>query len=808
MSSVVQDLKLALRGFQDRPGFAVAAVVTLALGIGATTAIFSVVNTVLLRRLPYEDPDRLVMIWSTNPAKGDSEGRVSFPDFRDWRERSESFEDLAAFMAFANGNVNLTGGSAPERVPVARVTAGYFELLGVSPVQGRAVRPEENVVGHHRVAMLSFGLWQRQFGADPGLVGRSVYVNGFPYTVIGIMPQGFRPMGDVALGLDVDLWRPLAPDDNQTGGRSARQLQVVGRLKDAVSLDEAQHELEQIARALALEYPETNGGRGVRVVSLHDQVVREVRPALVLLMTAVGLVLLIAGTNMANLLMVRAMGRTREIAVRAALGSPRRRIVRQLLTESALLGLLGGIGGILLAFGGIGFLVSVAPQSIPMLDAVRIDGVVLTFAVLVSVGSGLVFGLVPALRLTNPNLATDLRDGTRRSASASHRRVADVLVVSQIAVALMLAVAAGLIVRSFQAVMQVEPGYDPTNVITAQLELPMATTYPTQDSRDEFFTELLDRVRTLPGVEGASIASSAPMGENRFRVGFTVAGMETGDQELSADLRVVGPTYFDVMRIPRRAGRTIATTDVANGPPVAVINETLARQLWPDESSLSARITLDFGMEAEIVGVVGDVRTEALDADILPMIYWPSVQMPYNFMTLFVRTNAAPSSVIPLLRAEIEDMDGDLPVYNLRSLENLINRSVADRRFQMILLGSFSALAVLLSLVGIYGVVAYTVNQRTNEIGVRMALGARGVDALRLVVRHGAWLATTGISIGVVASLFFNRLLAGFLFGVGSVDPLTYSASIALLGAAAIAATYVPASRAAGIDPMEALRAE
>ncbi|MEE8134414.1 MAG: ABC transporter permease [Gemmatimonadales bacterium] len=808
MSSVVQDLKLALRGFQDRPGFAVAAVVTLALGIGATTAIFSVVNTVLLRRLPYEDPDRLVMIWSTNPAKGDSEGRVSFPDFRDWRERSESFEDLAAFMAFANGNVNLTGGSAPERVPVARVTAGYFELLGVSPVQGRAVRPEENVVGHHRVAMLSFGLWQRQFGADPGLVGRSVYVNGFPYTVIGIMPQGFRPMGDVALGLDVDLWRPLAPDDNQTGGRSARQLQVVGRLKDAVSLDEAQHELEQIARALALEYPETNGGRGVRVVSLHDQVVREVRPALVLLMTAVGLVLLIAGTNMANLLMVRAMGRTREIAVRAALGSPRRRIVRQLLTESALLGLMGGIGGILLAFGGIGFLVSVAPQSIPMLDAVRIDGVVLTFAVLVSVGSGLVFGLVPALRLTNPNLATDLRDGTRRSASASHRRVADVLVVSQIAVALMLAVAAGLIVRSFQAVMQVEPGYDPTNVITAQLELPMATTYPTQDSRDEFFTELLDRVRTLPGVEGASIASSAPMGENRFRVGFTVAGMETGDQELSADLRVVGPTYFDVMRIPRRAGRTIATTDVANGPPVAVINETLARQLWPDESSLSARITLDFGMEAEIVGVVGDVRTEALDADILPMIYWPSVQMPYNFMTLFVRTNAAPSSVIPLLRAEIEDMDGDLPVYNLRSLENLINRSVADRRFQMILLGSFSALAVLLSLVGIYGVVAYTVNQRTNEIGVRMALGARGVDALRLVVRHGAWLATTGISIGVVASLFFNRLLAGFLFGVGSVDPLTYSASIALLGAAAIAATYVPASRAAGIDPMEALRAE
>ncbi len=808
MSSVVQDLKVALRGFRDRPGFTVAAIVTLALGIGATTAIFSVVNTVLLRRLPYEDPNRLVMIWTTNPADGETEGRVSYPDFRDWRERSESFEDLAAFMAFANGNVNLTGGSAPERVPVARVTAGYFELLGVPPVQGRAVRPEENVVGQHRVAMLSYGLWQRQFGGDPGLVGRSVFVNGFPYAVIGIMPQGFRPMGDVALGLDVDLWRPLAPDDNQTGGRSARQLQVVGRLKDGVSLDRAQLELEQIARALALEYPETNDGRGVRVVSLHDQVVHEVRPALLLLMTAVGLVLLIAGTNMANLLMVRAMGRTREIAVRAALGSPRRRIVRQLLTESALLGLMGGIGGIMLAFGGIGFLVSVAPQNIPMLDAVKIDGAVLAFALLVSTGSGIVFGLVPALRLTHPDLVTDLRDGARRSASASHRRVADVLVVSQIAVALVLAVAAGLIVRSFQAVMQVEPGYDATNVITAQLELPMATTYPTQESRDQFFGKLLDRVRTLPGVDGASIASSAPMGDNQYRVGFTVAGMETGDQDLAADLRVVGPTYFAVMRIPRRMGRTIATTDVANSPRVAVINETLARQLWPNESPLGARVTLAFGMEAEVVGVVGDVRTEALDADIPPMIYWPSVQMPYNFMTLFVRTTSAPNSVIPSLRAEIEKMDGDLPVYNLRSLEDLVSRSVADRRFQMILLGSFSSLAVLLALVGIYGVVAYTVNQRTNEIGVRMALGAQGIDALRLVVRHGASLAIVGIAFGFVASLFFNRLLTGFLYGVGSVDPVTYFASIALLGAVAVAATYVPARRAARIDPMEALRME
>jgi predicted permease len=356
--------------------------------------------------------------------------------------------------------------------------------------------------------------------------------------------------------------------------------------------------------------------------------------------------------------------------------------------------------------------------------------------------------------------------------------------------------------------MQVEPGYDATNVITAQLELPMATTYPTQESRDQFFAELLDRVRALPGVEGASIASSAPMGENQFQVGFSVAGMETGDQALSAALRVVGPTYFDVMRIPRRVGRTIAATDVANGPRVAVINEMLARQLWPNESPLGARIALSFGMEAEVVGVVGDVRTEALDADIPAMIYWPSVQMPYNFMTLFVRTTSNPSSVIPPLRAELKDMDGDLPVYNLRSLEDLISRSVADRRFQMILLGSFSALAVLLALVGIYGVVAFTVNQRRNEIGVRMALGARRIDALRLVVGHGAWLAMIGIALGLVASLFFNRLLTGFLFGVGSVDPVTYFAAIALLGAVAMAATYVPASRASRIDPMEALRVE
>lgn len=810
MNHALRDLRYAFRSLGKRPGFTVVVAGTLALGIGANTAIFSVVNAVLLRPLPYSDAERLVMVWGTDRERDVSETRVSYPDFRDWREGSKSFEDLGAFWALPNTDVNLTGGIEPERVPVARVTAGYFKILGVRFTHGRGFRPEENRVGNHRVAVLSHGLWQRRFAGDPSLVGRSVQVNGFPYTVVGILPADFHALGSLALGEKVELWRPLAPDDNQTGGRESRNLRVVGRLRPGVSLEIARQELAAIARALEEAHPETNEGRGVKVVPLREQVVRDARPALFVLFAAVGLLLLSACTNVASMLLARAADRRGELAVRRALGAPRHRILGQLLGESVLLGGVGGFAGVLLAHGGVRLLIALGPSQIPRLDEVAVDLPVLVFALLLSLAAGVVVSLAPACQTFSTEPVEGLRHGSHRSGAALGRRFRHVLVASELALTLVLLVGAGLLVRSFSELLSVDPGFEPEQLLTLQLELPMVTKYPEQWQRRAFFRELLERIEQHPEVRSATMVSAPPLGEGGFTTAFSVIG-EASDAAASppANIQLVAPDYFRTLGIPLVAGRLFTEHDDREAPRVAVVNETAARR-WPGGEAIGGRFApeREFLPHAEVVGIVRDVRVGGLDAAVPPIVYLPSDQVGYVFMTLVVRTASAPRSVLPAIRAAVRELDPEQPIYNVHTMDELISRSVAERRFQMLLLTTFSGIALVLAFVGVYGVMSYTVGQRTREIGVRMALGAAPRAVSRGIVREGAMLAVIATAIGVPLALLFSRLLAASLFGVGMADPWTYGAVVAILVSSAVLSAYVPAMRAAAVDPTVALRAE
>jgi putative ABC transport system permease protein len=806
----VRRVPIAARPLVRRPAFTVLVVATLALGTGANTAIFSVVNAVLLRPLPYPDADRLVMIWGTDVTQGDNETRVSYPDFRDWRESTTSFEDLGAFWTLPNTDVNLTGGVEPERVPVARVTAGYFEILGVRFAYGRGFRPEENVAGNHRVAILSHGLWQRRFGSDPSLVGRSVHVNGFPYTVVGILPADFRPLASLALGEDIELWRPLAPDDNQTGGRESRNLRVVGRLTPGVSVDRAERELAALARSLEEIHPETNTGHGVRLVPLYEQVVRGVRPALLALFAAVGLVLLSACTNVANLVLVRASGRRTELAVRRALGARPHDIITRLVGESLVLAVVGGLAGILIAYGGIRLLVALGPNQIPRLDEIGLDVRVLSFALAVSLVSGLLVGLAPALQAAGADPADGLRQGAQRGGAVPGSRLRRTLVLSQLIATFVLLVGATLLIRSFATLLDVDPGFQPERLFTFQLELPMGTKYPEQWQRQSFFDELLDRIARHPDVLSVTMASAPPLGEGDFRTTFSVAGQaEDGASHSPANIQLIGPDYFGTLGIPFVAGRAFTERDNRDAPRVAIINQTAARR-WPERRAIGSRIvpTMRFLPEAEIVGIARDARVGGLDDEVPPIVYLPSEQVGYNFMTVMVRTASAPSALFPAIRETVRDLDAEQPIYNVRTMDELISRSVAERRFQMLLLTTFSGIALLLALGGVYGVMSYTVVQRTREIGVRMALGARPRDVSREIVRESAALGLIAIAIGVPLALLFTRLLAASLFGIGPADPWSYAATVAMTLATVVLSAGIPALRAASVAPLTALRAE
>lgn len=788
----------------------VVALATLALGIGANTAIFSIINGVLLKPLPFRNPDRLVMVWGTAPSQGIAEGFSSYPDFDDWRRQAKSFDGLAAFWTFPNGDVNLTGGSEPQRVSVARVTPGFFEVLGVRALHGREFQNEESIVGNHRRAILSYGLWANAFGADSALVGKSVLVNGFPYTVVGIMPRDLAARSVKVLGTDVQLWRPLVPEDNQTGGRDSRKLHVIGRLATGVSIQQAENELASIATRLSEAFPESNRDTGIHLIPLREQVVRDVRRGLAFLFAAVGIVLLGACANVANLLLIKAAATRKQRAVQFAIGASRVRLGAQPLVESLILGVGGAALGVVVAYWGVRGFIAIGPAEIPLLSDVRIDRTVLLYAVGTTLLTVVLVGLLPAWRTSRPEMTTVLRQSSTRVRGTDDRRLMRTLSVFQIALAMVLLTTGGLLMRSFQTLLRVDTGVAAQGVLTFQLELPMGSgmPYSAQPARDVFFASLLQRLNGLPSVQATTIADAPPLEENPAgEFSFTVPG-QGENRVLRANRRVVASDYFALLKIPIVRGRSFEPTDLRSGPSVVVVSSALARAVWGTENPIAQRITTTSGESAEVIGVAGDVRAGGLDTELSRVAYVPTSQETFNFMTVLVRSQSDPGALAPAIRGIVSELDPALPLHHVRTVEALVSGSVAQQRFQALLIGSFALLMCALAVIGTYGVTAYGVSERTNELGVRAALGATRADIRALVMREGIRLAVIGIVLGTVATLAMSGMLARFLFGVSRFDAVTFVAAPLLLSAAALLATFIPAQRAARVDPIVALRSE
>ncbi|CAN5132696.1 ABC transporter permease [soil metagenome] len=807
MTGFVHDLRFAARTLLKSRGFTAVVLLTLALGIGANTAIFSVVNAVLLRPLPYEDPGRLVTIWQDERGRdGPEDEWFTPPNFFDVRDASQSFERVAATRGWSP---NLTGDGEPEQLTGSAVSHDYFRLLRASPVLGRGFLVEEDTPDAGQVVVLSHGLWERRFGADPKIIGSSVTLNAEPHTVVGIAPANFQPLGFEAP--DVEIWRPLRMNATGGCGRGCYVLQVFGRLAPGATLESASAELNTVASSLAREYPETNSGVGISLVSLKQQTVGQIRPALLVLLGAVGFVLLIACVNIASLLLGRAVAREREVAIRTALGAARGRLIRQLLTESLLLALAGGGLGLLFAFWGTDLLVGLSPPGTPRIGEVGIDAQVLGFALALSLCTGLLFCLVPALQASRPVLTRTLGDRGGGRSTAASRRTRSALMVDEIAIALTLLVGAGLLMRSFGRLIQVDVGFDPANVLVANLALPQAQ-YEEDPPRVAFYEQLLERVGSLPGVRGAGAISVLPLGGDDADVSFTIEGRPPPDPERVpvAQFRIATVGYFRAMGMTLLAGRVFTDRDRADAPRVAVITETMARSLWPGEDAVGKQFRpQSFGEPlVTIVGVIEDVHHFGLDQEPRPEYYFPHAQLPARTMTLVARTTGDPLGLSGTLREQVRSLDPRLPVADITTMEQLVARSVALPRLYLSLFGVFAAVALLLASIGIYGVTAFSVTRRTQEIGVRMALCARGGDVLAMIVRQAMALAGIGLGIGLVAALFLSRTLASLLYGLSPTDPLTFAGVAALLAAVALLAAYLPARRATRIEPMVALRAE
>ncbi len=803
-----QDLRYGLRMLRKKPGFTAVAVLALALGIGANTAIFSVVNTVLLRPLPYRDAGRLVWLWETNQTSGIKQEPASLPNFDDWRNQNKSFEGMAAFLKSA---LNLTGESEPERIPCLYVTANFFSVLGVEPVLGRSFKPEENKPGNHRVVILSNELWRRRFGANPQIVGQSITFNGNPYTVVGVMPPGFKNPtleGRTA----AEFYAPL-PINIDPLTRRRDYLSVIARLKPDVSLEQARAEMETITSTLAQQYTAPNAGWSVSVIPLQERIVGDVRTAMWLLMGIVGFLLLIACANVANLLLARSAARQQEIAVRQALGANRWRLVRQFLTESVLLALLGGGLGLMLAVWGIEALVKLSPGDIPRLDEVSINWPVFAFTLGLSLLSGIVFGLLPALHATKPNLSESLKEGGRSATEGlGSNRLRSALVVSEIAIALTLLIGAGLIIKSFIRLQDVDPGFKPERILALDIALPGAK-YREAPKMVAFYNQLLTRVAALPQVESSALVSALPLTGGESFLSFTIEGRPAPppNQVVDAEYRVVSPNYFATMGIPLVRGNGFTERDDANVAQVLIINETMAKKYWPGEDPIGKRINLADPptiLWRTIVGIVRDGRHERLDAEPYPQMYAAYTQNPQGQMTLVTRASAEPLSLVPAIRGELMAVDKDQPLYNVRTMAQVMSDSIARQRFNMLLIAIFANIGLILAAVGIYGVISYSVTQRTHEIGIRMALGAQTIDVLKLVLGQGLLLALVGVGVGVLAALGLTRLMTSLLFGVSTTDPLTFLGISLLLTAVALLACYIPARRAMKVDPIIALRYE
>jgi len=800
---MVQDLRFGLRMLLKKPGFTLIAVFTLSLGIGANTAIFSIVNAVLLRPLPFAEPEQLLWIggWMGN----DKEQGVTPADFLDYREQSRSFAQLAASISDSIA-MNLSEGVEPERLKGALVTANYLDVFGVKPALGRSFSADEGGEGNDRVVVLSHALWERRFGADPGILNQTITLDKRRVTVIGVMPPQFQyPPG-------VELWQPFgfpAATNNAYRSRELHFLRPIARLKPGVSRAQAQAEVEAIARRLQALHPKTNTNQSLYLMPLQERVVGNMRITLLVLLGAVGCVLLIACANVANLLLARAAARGREIAVRSALGASRGRVVRQLLTESVMLALLGGAGGVLLAHWGVRLLVALSAAYLPRADEVQINAPVFGFALGVAVFTGVLFGLAPALQSSRLDLTEALKEGGRGAGSGAQRhRTLDLLVVGEVALTVVLLIGAGLLVNSFVRLQQVRPGFDEKNLLTAQINLPNPYNQP--EKKTQFYEQLQQRVAALPGVESVGLITELPLANQAADFGFTVEGRPapTAGQGPHADIRNVNHDYFRVMRIPLLKGRYFTKAEVHENAKVALISDVLAQRFFAGENPLGQRLRFGSIDQAlyEIIGIVGDVRHRGLDLDLRQTIYFPSLRFGYS--NVVIRTTADPASLAAAVRKEVTAIDPNQPLANVKTMEQWVSESVAQPRLRTLLLGVFSGVALLLSVVGIYGVMSYAVAQRTHELGIRMALGARAGVVLGLVIRQGMTLAVCGVAIGLAAALALTRLMKGLLFGVRATDPVTFAGVALLLTGVALLACYLPARRATRVDPLVALRHE
>jgi putative ABC transport system permease protein len=808
-----QDIRYGVRMLLKAPSISIVATIALALGIGANTAIFSVVNSVLLRPLPFANSEQLMNIWETDSVRGTVRGSASYPNFADWREQNHVFEHLSTYH---NSDFIMTGRGESSRLQGAVVNADLFPLLGVTPVIGRGFLPAEDNPGEAgRVVLLSQSLFQKRFNSDPNIVNQSMVLDGKNYTIVGVMPGAFQfPVQNDP----VELWTTVAVDregkEPITEERGAHYMQVIARLKPGVSKEQAQAEMTAIGSRLEQQYPDKNLHRNIRVQPTLEALVGDVRPALLILLGAVGFVLLIACANVANLLLARAMSRHKEMAIRSALGASRMRVVRQLLTESVLLSLAGGLLGLVLAVWWSDLLVALGKENIPRAMQVGLDWRVLGFTLLVSVLTGIIFGLVPAMHSSKTELTESLKEGGRSGAEGARRnRIRGVLVVGELAIAVVLLVGAGLLIQSLWRLRQVNPGFESQNLLTFVVGIPEVR-YPT-NKQAQFYRDLIERIEKLPGVRSTSSIIPLPLSGDDFSISFETEGRPLARGDLpSADFFDVQVGYFKTLGVSILKGRDFNERDNKQGPPVVIVNQAFARKFFPNEDAVGKRIKPGISTDTdkptmrEIIGVVSDIRNRNLSSDLRPGYYVPAAQVPFSQMTLVVRTTNDPHSVITAVQNEVHAMDSELPIFNVKTMDEYISATVAGPRFNATLLVIFAGVALILTIVGLYGVMSYSVAQRTNEIGIRMALGAQTSDVLRLIVSQGFKLVLIGLGIGLIGAFALTRVIASLLFGVTTKDPLTFAAVAALLALVALLACYIPARRATRLDPLHALRYE
>ena len=807
MATVFQDLRYALRLLWKSPGFTIAAIAALVLGIGANTAIFSVVNSVVLRPLPLRNSDRMVVVWETSQGQGWNRVGPSGPNFIDFRDQSKSFDDLALLEP---GSATITGFGEPKQVPGLRVSGNFLAVLGTKPVLGRDFLPNEG--WNQRVAILSYRMWDQLFGKDPNVIGKRVMGDAIPYTIIGVLPQSFWWPNPA------ELLVPWADSDLRARNRMDHAFGVIGHLKPGVSIRQANAELDIIERHISENVAGLQGW-ATTVVSVQEVLSENVRTALLLLLAAVALVLLIACANIANLMLVRAAGRSRETAIRLALGAGRWRLARQFLTESLVMGAIGGGFGLLLALWSVDLLERTVPQTIALSGgagnvvrpAIHADSSALLFTLLASLATSLIFGLAPAFAAVKAKVNDALKEGSRGLSSGGNR-LRNLFAVSEIALALVLLIGAALTMKSFWRIQQVNPGFTPDHVLALEMELPTDSKYRTGPEQSEFFRRVLENVSAAPAVRSAAVANILPLDNSDSpRLAFLVEGRAPmpGGQRLPADYRSVSADYFRVLAIPLRKGRYLEAGDRVDRPLVAVINESLARRYWPDGSNpIGQKLRFGGNRVWEIVGIVGDVKHSGLDRQATPAVFLSYLQAPEMRMSLVVRTTVEPSSMIKTVKDQVYAVDKDQPMYKIRTMDQVVADSESSPRFTLILLGVFAAAALVLAAVGIYGVISYTVTQRTREIGIRIALGAERSDVVRLVVGQGAALSISGVAAGLAAAFALTRLISSLLFGVSATDPMIFATASVFLAAVALLASYIPARRAMKVDPMVSLRYE